>query len=167
MSEEKRAAPQLAPQDLQEISYVSTRHDAKIAQGVSIEDLKVPAFWAHHAVRLRPMDEIRARAEDGTWVAYLLVLDASRTWARVKVLTHHLLGTADVSLTQAAEEEVRKLKDGYKVSHRGPHRWSVVRKLDNQVMSEGLAQREDADHWLDRYVREQVSAPPPEATVPA
>lgn len=160
--------PQLAPQDLQPFDYQSTRYDAKVAQGVKLEDLLVPAYWAHHATRLSPTDEIRARAEDGTWVAYLLVTDCSRTWARVKVLGYHALGTADVAETQASEEEVKRLKGDYLVTFRGPHKWSVVRKHDKNLMQEGIAAKQDAEAWLDRFVRGQVSAPPPEPSpVPA
>jgi hypothetical protein len=159
---QEKAAPQLPPNDLQIFEQISTRYDARIQQGVKPEDLLAPAFWAHKAVLLRPMDEIRARAEDGTWVAYLLVLDTSRTWARVKMVDLVNLGTADVALSQAAEEEVKRIKGDFKVTFRGPHKWSVVRKLDNQVMVESIQEKVDAEIWIDRHAREQASAPPPE-----
>lgn len=162
MSEVKKAIPQLAPDSLKAFEYISTRHDALVAQGLKPEDLLVPAYWAHHAVKLRPMDEIRARAEDGTWIAYLVVLAAERTWARVAIDRVQRLTTADVSLTQANEEELKKLKTEYSISYAGPNKYRVVRKADKNVMKDGLEQKLDAERWLDGYLREQLSAPPPE-----
>ncbi len=155
-----KAIPQLSPDSLKQLDYVSTRHDAVIMQGLEPKDLLVPAFWAHHAVKLRPMDEIRARAEDGTWVAYLIVLASDRTWARVHIDRVLKLTTADVSLTQATEEEVKKLKADYKIAYAGPEKYRVVRKADNNVMHSGCEQKVDAERWLDTYVRAQLSAPP-------
>lgn len=162
-TEQEKAKPQLAPNELFPFEHISTRYDVKVALGVTLQDLQDPAYWAHHAVKLRPLDEIRARAEDGSWVANLLVLDASRTWARVKVLSEHKLGTADVALTQAVmedqEKRVAQIKEGFKITFRGPHRHSVVRKSDSNLMSEGHVTKVDAERWLDNYARDQASAP--------
>ena len=147
---------QLPPNDLMLFEEASSRWSAKIAQGVQPEALLVPSFWAHRATKLKPLDEIRAHAEDGTWVAYFIVLDCSRTWAKVKELSRHNLGTADVSLTQASEADVKAFIEQHNVVHRGPHKWSVVRKADKAVLQEGLALRGDAEAWLDQHARMQV-----------
>ena len=161
MAEAKdKQIPQLSPDSLKAFEYISTRHDALVPQGVNIEDLLNPAYWAHHAVKLRPWDEIRARAEDGTWVAFLQVLASDRTWARCQLLAKHNLGTADIALTQAAEEEVKRLKAEYKIAYAGPEKYRVVRRADNNVMQSGLQQKADAELWLERYVRDQVGAAP-------
>ena len=163
MTEAKeKTIPQLSPESLKPFEYISTRHDALVAQGVTVEDLLNPAYWAHHAVKLRPMDEIRARAEDGTWMAYLVVLASDRTWARCQLLSKHNLGTADVALTQANEAEVKRQKGLYTISFSGPEKYRVIRKADKNVMSSGHEQKQDAERWLDRHVREQLSAPPAE-----
>ena len=154
-----KPAPQLPPNDLHLFEHASTRFDAKIQQGVKPEDLTAPAFWAHQAQKLRPLDEIRAHAEDGTWVADLLVLDCSRTWAKVKVLAVHHLGTADVSLSQSSEAEVKAFIEAHQVSFRQQHKWSVVRKADRAVVKEGLEQKDDATTWLDKHAREQLGVP--------
>jgi hypothetical protein len=151
-----KVIPQLPPQALQGFDYVSQRHDALIPNGVKPEDMLNPAFWAHQAVKLAPWHEIRARAEDGTWVANLLVLDCSRTWAKVKQLSFHSLTTADVAISQASETEVKAIKDLHKVVHRGPHKWSVVRNEDKAVLVEGIEQRDGATEWLDKHARAQV-----------
>jgi len=166
MSTADKQIVQLAPNDLANFEYISTRYDAKIQQGVTPEELLAPAFWAHHAMKLKPMDELRARAEDGTWVAYLIVLDASRTWARVQLLSVHRLTTADVAMSQANEGQVKAIKEAHKIAWRGPHKWSVVRITDDNVLHDGEQQKDLAHAWLDRWAREQASAPPP-ATVAA
>lgn len=164
MSENQKQILQLPPTDLTGFDYASTRHSAKIAQGVKPEDLLAPAFWAHHATKLKPLDEIRAHAEDGTWLAYLVVLDCSRTWAKCHLLSLHRLTTADVALTQASESDVDAFKAQHEVKHRGPHGWSIVRKGDKAVLEQGMKLKDDAIAWLDKHAREQVGgaakAPP-------
>src|SRR6266850_687470 len=95
MSEKKdQPIAQLSPTGLNGFDYVSTRYDALVGIGQKPEDLLNPAYWSHQAMKLKPMDEIRARAEDGTWMGYYMVLDCSRTWAKVKELHRFMLGTA-------------------------------------------------------------------------
>lgn len=150
---------QLPPNELFQLDYVSTKHDARVQKDVTPSDVLVPGFWAHHAMKLKPFDEIRVRSEDGTWMGYYVVLDCSRTWAKLKLLSLHSLGTADVALTQASETEVRAFIDQHKVIHRGPRKWSVVRKSDGAVLAEGIEQRDEAGTWLDQHARKQVGVP--------
>lgn len=159
----EKQQPQLAPNELWQLDHVSTRYDAKIAIGVPPKELLVPAFWAHHSAKLRPWDEIRARAEDGTWIGTYLVLDSSRTWTKVHQLSLHHLTTSDVSMTQASEGQVNDFIAAHKVTYRGPHKWSVVRASDNAVLLEGKEQKDDATSWLRDFARAQVGAPPPAA----
>ena len=151
--------PQLAPGDFALFEHVSTRYDALIAQGVTPEQLMNPAFWAHHAVKLKPMDEIRARAADGTWVASLMVLDSSRTWAKVKMLQLDHLTTGDVALTEASLTERRAFIDAHEVKLRGPHKWSVIRKQDRVVVQEDLGTKEAAQAWLESLATNIGGAP--------
>ena len=168
--EPEKSTPQLPPNGLQGFDYVSTRHDALVPIGVPPEALLVPSFWAHQAVKLAPWHEIRARAEDGTWMATYVVLDCSRTWAKVKQLSFHSLTTGDVAMSQSSEAEVKATMRKFKVVHRGPHKWSVVRVADNAVMVEGIEQRDGANEWLDKHVRSEVggaAAQPAAAAVTA
>lgn len=151
---------QLAPGGLQLLEHVSNRHDADIAQGVDPKELLKPEFWAHQAVRLRPMDEIRARATDGTWVGYYLVLDTSRTWARVHLLSFHRLTTGQVAETQASELEVKKFLGAHEVKYRGALKWSLIRKGDGGVLEENIAEKEVAITRLEQIARTHVGAAP-------
>ena len=151
---------QLGPNDLQLFEYSSQRYDAVIAQGVKLDQILAPEFWAHHAVKLRPMNEIRARSEDGTWVAYLLVLDCSRTWARLALLSLHPLTTSDVSQTQASSEaEVQATIAAHEVGFNQGRKWYVKRKSDNAILQDQMAEKDVAKAWLAKYARDSVGAP--------
>lgn len=156
----EKPAPQLPPGHLQLFEQVSIRYDAVIAQGVKPDAMLEPGFWAHHAVKLRPMNEIRARAEDGTWIAYLVVLDCSRNWAKVQILHLHQLTSADVSLTQASEQEVRTFIEKHSVTWRAQHKFSIVRKADRAVIHEGIETKDGAQAWLEGHARAQVGGQP-------
>lgn len=147
---------QLQPGALELFDHVSLRYDATIQQGIGPEELEKPAFWAHHALKMRPMQEIRARAEDGTWIAYCIVLDCSRTWAKVQTLSVHRLTTGDVALTQASNEELKAFKEAHVVVFRGARKWSVKRKADNSLLVEDVETKDAAETWLDQHAREQV-----------
>jgi hypothetical protein len=71
--------PQLAPgmEHLSLFEHHSKFISAIIPVGVTPEDIMHPEFWSHHAKFLLPNDEIRARALDGTWTAYLIVRDST------------------------------------------------------------------------------------------
>jgi hypothetical protein len=152
---------QLAPgnENLMPMEAASNRWDAKIPMGVSKDALLQPAFWAHHARHLKPFDEIRAHNEDGTWVAYFIVLDCSRTYARVQLLQHYSLSTGDIAQTQAATDAVKNFTNAHKVVWRGPRKWSVVRQSDDAVLAEDITLKDEAISWLDRYARQQSGAP--------
>ena len=150
---------QLGPNDLQLFEYVSQRYDAMVQHGVQPEALLAPEFWAHHAVKLRPMNEIRARSEDGTWIADLVVLDCSRTWAKVHLLALHRLTTKDVSLTQSSEQEVQAFVDSHEVRFNQGRKWHVVRKSDRAVIQDQITEKEAAQAWLATHARSTVGAP--------
>lgn len=160
MSTNEKQLIQLPPAALEELSYASQFYDAKIGQGVVPADLLVPGFWAHHAIKLKPFDQIRARAEDGTWVGFYIVLDSSRTWAKVHCLSSHPLTTGDVALTQANESGVKAFVEQHQIMHRGPRAWSVVRKADKSILAENMT-KDEAATWLEAHARNMVGAPPP------
>lgn len=159
---------QLPPNNLQGFDYVSTRHDALVPKGMEPKHLLAPAFWAHHAVKLRPMDEIRARAEDGTWLATYVVLDCSRTWAKVHQLSFHRLTTADVSLTQASADEIKAMIEAHEVKYVKGREWHVIRKSDRAVLQEHMGDKDAASAWLEAYANQQIGGhQQPAATVAA
>lgn len=149
----KESAPLMAS-SLQEGEYQRTVYVARIPRGVRLEDVLVPSFWAHTAPKLKPYDKIELRAEDGTWYGEVIVMDSSRTWARVKPLVGPVFfTTADVSESQAAETN-------FEVLHRGPKKWSVIDKKNRKVYFEGGALREDAETWIKTEGQKVLAAAP-------
>lgn len=113
------------------------------------EDLLKPEYWAHVATLMRPRARIEAWADDGTWMAEYVVLEAGRNWARLFMLEKHFLTTADVAMTQA------DALSPYEIAHRGPHsKWSVIRKVDREVVHEGEETPDGAAAWT----RERLKA---------
>lgn len=139
----------LASTRIKEAEFLRKMYVADCDIGTRPEDLLDPAYWAHVSVRFKPMDRIEARAADGTWLAELVVLESSRTWARCHMLSCHNLTSTDVSMSQATTAEAKgDAEPVYEVVHRGPRKWSVVRRSDREVMHEGEARREGAEAWI-------------------
>lgn len=124
-----------------------------VPTGVERTDLLDPAFWAHHAQGKTPGDEIRALAEDGSWRATYLIVDSAKNWIRVAELTFDELSREDA---QASDEQVKEFLDGYKVTHRGPRKWSVLRASDGAVLQEDIGEKETAQAWLNRFAFDTI-----------
>lgn len=117
-------------------------------EGTIPDDVLNPDYYAHVAAKLRPYDHIEIRANDGTWLAQLLVLDVSRLWAKVHRLHLHTLTTVDVSQSNLE----RALP--YYVQHKGPHdKWVVIRRSDSQAVSTGHGTPEEAHNWMVNRIR--------------
>lgn len=115
---------------------------ANAPEGVTPDDLKDPGFWALMASNLKPFDRIDVRADDGSWLAEVLVKQADRTYAIVAVLNVYLL---DETATQAPA-------DDYEVLWRGPqNKWCVKRISDSEVIKAGLGTRAEGNAWLFDY----------------
>ena len=146
-------AAQLPPNCFQESEFQYMTWAATVPNGHQRAALLVPGYWAIYAAKVKPFHEIRATAEDGTWMARYIVLEVGRTWLRLQELEHHNLGTQDVSLTKTAAIAVEEAKKGFEVKHRGPRGWSVIRNSDKQVMHEGAQTRDAAVLWLDGHLK--------------
>lgn len=122
---------------------------ANAEHGRTPQDLLDPAYWSLKAAQFQPYDQIEARAEDGSWVAYYIVTDTSRTWARVILDRVVKLTTGDVSLTQAAQIAAK-----YEVKWKGPQiKYAVIRLADSTAVQQGFKSAEDAHVWLRDYER--------------
>ena len=142
-----RKVRELDTNRMQECEYKRTIWVVTAHENTLLEDLLVPEYWAHVAEKLRPFARIEARADDGSWYAEYLVLESSRRWARLHLLSQHNLTTSDVSLSQAKFGE-------YTVKHRGPEReWSVIRRSDNEMLHEGEQTEAGAYRWLSDRIR--------------
>ena len=116
--------------------------------GTTLEQVMAPEFFTNVASQMRPYDKIMVRVDDGVWYAELLVLTAGRTWVKTKKLIDVHLTSQDVDMTQADRA------DGFEIKHRGPHnKFSIIRKLDNEVIREQFETKDEARAWLSDYVK--------------
>jgi hypothetical protein len=115
--------------------------------GVTLEDMLKPEYWAHVAAQLTTGDKIEVRPVAGEWYAELYVRSVGAVAARVVVLGKWDLSTPATAASRTATGSL----PGFTVKHRGiTGGWSVIRDSDKAVMFEKGASREDADDWLKR-----------------
>lgn len=139
-AEKPRATPKLMPARFGLAEQLRNDWVANVEFGTTIEDIQEPEFWSFLAPQMRPFDHIEARAEDGSWMAKLIVLGTDRNWARVKLLHEYKLTTSDVSMTQAMKHEVL---------WKGPHlKYSVIRLSDQEAVKTGFDKKDDAQRWM-------------------
>jgi len=142
-----KGSPVMAPGRMRLAEYDRQDWVANVEDPLTLEDILDPAFWAHMAAQLKPYDHIEARADDGTWVADLVVLGCDRTWAKVALKAKYNLTTKDVSLSQAHK---------HTVEWKGPqHRFAVVRTSDSVMVKSGFQEKGDAALWVKEH--EQVT----------
>ena len=78
---EPKRAPQIGEGRVMGSEYARQDWVANLEDGTTLEDIMRPEFWSHNAARFQPYATIECRAEDGTWIAYLVVTGCDRTWA--------------------------------------------------------------------------------------
>lgn len=116
--------------------------------GVTFEDVCQPEFWSHVAEKLKPMDRIEVLAEDGSYFAELLVVDAGRLFAKVAVLRFVELASLDVP------EDLASTLAEFKVEFKGPTlKHCVIRQSDKQVVQEGIQRKADAEAWIREHLK--------------
>lgn len=114
-------------------------------QGVTLETLKEPSFWAHVAGKLKMGDRIEVLADDMSYFAEFIVLAATRTEAAVKLLRH-------VELSQ--EVRLAENLQTHKVEWSGRHtKWRVIRKSDKAVIKSGFESQQLAANWLSDHLK--------------
>lgn len=140
----------LSPGDFGLAEHKGIHYIAVVKRGTTKEQIENPAYWAHVAVMMKPWARIDVRWEDGTAFAEYLVLASERTWARVRCLSFHDLTGKEENKTQADQ-----IMGDYDIKFRSSKRWSVIRKMDNSILQEGMQTEEDARSWLKVHVSAQ------------
>lgn len=101
-------------------------------------------YWAHVSAKLKPGDRIEVRAEDGSYYAELLVLDAGRLYAKIAVLLH-------VELEPVEVKEGGLTAEGYEVKWCGPKlKWCVLRGQDRL---KGEMSKSEAVLWMQNHAK--------------
>ena len=123
--------------------YIQHHWQARAEQGVTLEHLKDSAYWANFGHKMAPWDIIIVRTDDGTLWAELLVLACGRAWAKVHVLRHVDLTTADVEQSQVAAATAAKFQYAWK----GSNKKHCIIRSDGEIMHEGAQTKKDAINW--------------------
>lgn len=150
---ELAAVPERKVQPIEESRIKSGDFVRAMYMGTAFEnteptDLLKPEYWAHYAQKLRLRDRIEMWANDGSWVADVVVLGATKNSADVRVLRVDYL---DPINPDTANQSMLK---SYDVRYRGIHsQWSVIRIADNAVVHEGEGSRTAADTWLANHLK--------------
>ena len=150
---EKETARKVMPGRVKSAEIARNFWVATVEQGVTREDLKRPEFWALVGKNFKPYDRLEVRADDGTFFAEYVVLSADRAWAKVQELSFHMLGTQDVSLTEAQAKEHRAR---FSVEWRGPHLKHCVERKDGskvERLKEGISDKAEASQWLESHLK--------------
>lgn len=147
MTDQKAEKPvtQLQPARFKQADYVRNVFRIVPEHGTPFDATLDPAYWAHVAASLKPLDEIVVHAEDGSYYGRLLVRDAGRLYAKVAPLEYHDLDPVEV--TQGGPPPAA----GYEVKWRGPQlKWCVLRGKD--VLREGM-EKGPALAWLNEHLK--------------
>lgn len=125
-----------------------------VEHGVTLEDIKQPAFYAHVGQFLKPFDTITVSSDDMTLYAEVLVLAAERTAATVTVLREYDLTKAEVVKYESENFE----SSDFEIKWRGPAaKFTILRKDDNAIIREGIPSKEEAEKSLKEYLKVQAA----------
>lgn len=147
-SQQQVAKPQPQPKQHRlevgrfELAEYKRRHFYAVAeQGVTLEVLKDPAYWANYGAQMTPWSIVEVHTEDGTLWAELLVLACGRAWAKMHVLRHVSLSTADVERSQVESMVTHRYE------WKGPNKRHCIIRSDGEIMHEGAQTKADALAW--------------------
>ena len=118
--------------------------DVTLDHGTAKDDLLRTSFWRHHTQRPRPLDEIRAVCEDGSFVAYLIIQAVGPKDIKV-----HIREFVDMDPVQP---DALQIPEGYKVDWGG--RISLWRaRRGNDVLKDGFQSKSEATRWLGSHIQ--------------
>lgn len=149
MNKATESTKKLLAKDLKEAEHARLHKFVHAPEGHTFEEIKKPAYWGNVSAQLSPWTRIDVRAYDGTWYAELLVTSVGRQWARVDVLLHKNLTSADIEQTETGTHDVRfDATDG----------WCVIRRADREKIHVGEESREQAEGWLASHLKQTAEA---------
>lgn len=132
----------IMPNRMKEAEFIRTVYVIDCHEGTEQDDLLIPAYWSHVAKQLKPFDRIEARADNGEWVAELMVIKTGTNEAHVALLNVY-------DINKLAGESPAIPSDDYSVEWKGPHKkFCVIRKADSAMVHEGAQTKPEAFQWL-------------------
>jgi hypothetical protein len=141
--EKKKAPPVLMPGRMGLAEEKRNEHIVDVPVGVSLEECLDPAFWAHEAPQLQPLDKIELRSEDGSWIAIAYVRFCERNYA---------LLVLDRVINMSGERSAPAASIKHRVEWKTTQlRYCVIRNSDDKVLQSGMRSKVDAERWLIDY----------------
>ena len=142
---------QLRPMRMTLSEYAHNRYTIVAEPGTDYERFLEPDYLAHVAAKLAPWDELTVRAEDGSWMAKLVVRNAENGSVKVAEMAKYEFKPMAPALVPTAE--------GFEVVWKGPGvKFRIVRKSDNGTIREGFPDRETANAWLADNLKSLAAA---------
>ncbi len=112
---------------------------ARPQRGLPYEALFTPQAWSHHAhSQLSPGDEIAVKPEDQSYYALLIVRSKNSNGISVSEIYKK-----DLSVSAALASDIEEVR----IEFGGAHKWRVVRTSDNDVLSKGHPNEQEAFAW--------------------
>lgn len=145
--EKRKEQPMVQPARVHLAEFERQDWIANVEIGTTVEQLQDPAYWSLVAAKMKPFDAIEVRAEDGSWVAHLIVVEPGKNYAHVKLDRVVQLRNFGIEAERQKKVSVR-----HKVMHKGAHmKWCIVRIADSAVIKQGLDDEVSALQELREY----------------
>ena len=133
------------PNGLKPAGQLAQSWEFELPHDRTLEEALESSAWAHAGMFLRPHDTIRLIPQVGRDYITLLVLDAGRGFANVKLLNH-------IRDERNAEEETETQTD-LMVKWVSPTlKFGVIRRSDSVRLKDGFENRRDAQRWADDHL---------------
>ena len=137
------------PTRLDVLSDRRVHYDVTVPEGVSLDDVLRPDFWAHVGGTLRPRYLITVDAADGSWMATLMVRSSQRQiGASVVKIAYYDLAAADKEAEKLAKDNTLK------AVWKGPVLKHCVQRQSDGVL---IAQRLDTKAEAEAFVASQTT----------
>ena len=133
---------------LRPVGYLHNHWDVTAERQTTIDDLLRADFWVHTARYFKPLDQITAFSEDGSWYARFIITACDRLWAKVVLLEHKDLTAANDKLPRTQEED-------YDCTWSAIGKFAIVKKDQTNVgpIKDGFQTRLEAYTWLDQHLK--------------
>lgn len=118
------------------------RFDAIVPAQIKREELEDPQLWVNVASMMNPGDEVRARADDDSFVALLHVTYSVGNKVRLKMVYQ-------VELESVDYDEMHKSTTDYEIKQRGPKKWCIVQMSTGEVIKELIPTQQEAMRELN------------------
>jgi len=146
---------------------------------VSVADILTPAFWGHHAQRMKPGSLVDIVRRDGTLDMQIRVVETGKGFAKVRQLRlwEDEQAAAQIAEANAIKAEINDddaatatLPDVYKITYQPKGKtpgFSVIYKPTDAKIAEGIALKPDAVRRALAHAKELgLDVSPPPAPVP-